>query len=201
MSIIHFQSTVIGTSSSGTPFAPTFFARQSTAPLTSPTAEGFSDLETPGSTSIDAETEFWLETTAGDCFIRLDAFGQGNGSFHEKWWDTGDADQGAPGTDENAMQLNERPDTVNIFTFAVDISAPSSSHVKIGTFTDDDKSTFFNPTDGVNYGWTLLMEASDPGDMGVSGSHVIQFTFRKAGFADLTVFYSGFADAQASDNS
>jgi hypothetical protein len=107
--------------------------------------------------------------------------------------------EGTPGTDENIFLLGERPDTVNIYTAALTDSEPDVDQVAIGSFTDDDKITFFNPTNGVNYGYELQVAAVDPGDKNQLGRMTLKFTFRKAGFIDLSVLFRSRGIAEADD--
>jgi hypothetical protein len=183
---------------SGINFAPTVIGQQEADGIV---CHAEADDSNFGPSSASADTSVWLETTASDCFIRVDGFANASSIADVNWFSPVDVDEGTPGTDEDVFVLNQRPDSVNIFTFSLDDSQPDTVHVKIGTFTDDDKSTFFNPTNAVNYGYELQINASDPGDGNQDGSQTIQFTFRKAGLNDLTVLYRTTGNAQADDAS
>ena len=201
MSLLQMLMGVTGTTGGGggsPPFTPTYLARQSAT--STPTVEAVGESYRPSPTSGLAETWLWIETTASETYVRLDANASGNLISTEEWWNPSDVSQGAPGVDEDALTLGARVDSVNIYTanYTQVVSGADMIMVKQGTFTDDDKITFFNPTNGVNYGWKLEASASDPGgDRTLIGYANIQFTFRKAGFADLTVTYCMATSADA----
>ncbi len=156
--------------------------------------------------SSDASSDFlvWIETSATDCFIYIEGDANGNVAAVIDWFDSGGGNQGAPGADRLVYQLNERPDSVNIFTSALDDTDTGINQQALpggGAFTDDDKTTFFNPVDTTEYGWKLDGFADDPGVSIANGDMTVQFTFRKAGYADLTVSFKGALFNEAEDGS
>lgn len=183
----------------GTVFTPTYYARQGIN-VGDRCVDSNGEDSDFGQSEADAATYLWVEVSASDTFIRLNGVVTGNGATSVNWFDTSDTNQGTPGVDENCIQLNERVDSMNIFTvFAT--TGPGITHVQDNeTFTDDDKSTFFTLTNDLKYSWRFLCQADDPGTGPiVAGAHVIQFTFRKAEFNDLTVTFRGDAYAEAED--
>ena len=144
-----------------------------------------------GAASASADSQIWVETDASQTYVRVD--GQASPETTLEWYDDNGSSQGDPGTDRNVLTLGQRVDSVNIFTKNNTTISGSPNLAAIGTYTNDDKSTFFNPTNGVNYGLDMQTSASagGPGSESEEGSFIIQITFRKAGFSDLTVEFKG----------
>lgn len=163
--------------------------------------KAWGDDLTEGSSSSTARTELCIKTTASETYVICNANGTGNGGgVDEAWYIPTDSDQGAPGTDEVIFTLGERIDSCNIYTAAVDEDA-ANVRTPLGTFTDDDKSTFFNPSDATLYGTRIVCTAMDSGGGPDTqfGGMTMQFTFRKTGFTDLTLTFKGYNTADAED--
>lgn len=158
----------------------------------------------PASASATADVGIWLIATADNCYVRCGV--QGSGDFGiEQWYNTSGTGQGDPGTigstGATVFELGAVPDTVNIYnandnTIA---GAPSFTNVS-GTYTSDDKSTFFSPTTSTKYGRRCNTSAfqSGFGTDTETGEVTIQFTFRKSGETDYTVTFRGRATSEAS---
>lgn len=179
----------------GSAFAPTLIGR---AAADGNTGSFIAENIEFGANGADAFAQLWLVTSATDCFIRIGGSAVGNSVNNEDWFNAAGVAQGAPGVNENVFQLNERPDSVNIFTAAN--SGSANTLLWSAAFTDDDKTTFFNPTDTSEYGYDMQAQANDPfGTSIITGVKDMAFTFRKAGFADLTATYRINVYAEAED--
>jgi len=155
-----------------------------------------------GSSSASCSLDLWILFTSTDAFVRVTTDASGSGATDERWFNPAGVSQGTPGLNENVYQLNERPDSVNIFTSVLDDSdsGVNRNNKPGGTlFTDDNQVTFFNPTNNVVYGYRLNAQANDPGASIARGDITLALTFRKAGASDLTVSFSGNVDAEAED--
>lgn len=169
-------------------------------------SRGLDSVLSPGTSVAQGACEIWLVTDASDCYIRVAATAVGNSIADDSWYDTASVDQGDPGNVGTSgtvvYQLNERPDSVNIYNAADNtvVGTPTFGNVTGGTaYTSDDKSTFFNPTDALKYGRKVDSDAVQSG-FGVKttdGNFDIQFTFRKAGYKDLTITFNGDGYARA----
>jgi len=156
-----------------------------------------SDYETSPS-SATADGSIWVETDASNAYIRVDGNASGNVTATVLWYNASHVSQGTPGVDQDVFILGQRPDSINIYTSASDVADNGISLAAIGTYTNDDKTTFFSPTNAVNYG--LKMDATSSAAPGVdfdNGSFTIQITFRKTGYTDLTVAYDVTVDTDA----
>ena len=194
MTIIHAQSAVASGGSSE--FAPTILGRiAATGLLVLGNGE---DYVFGGGSSCDAKAAIWLLRTGGDVYIRCGCHGTGNVVAEEAWYNEAGADQGDPGRETgagtNIFQLNSDVDSVNIYAAALDNNIQDSpaglQFSAYGTFTDDDKSTFFLPTADVKYGREVDCESAGP--QGTRRARItVQVTFRKAEFEDLTISFLG----------
>ena len=194
MTIMHFSSTISGGDQY---FAPTVYGRISSAGILV-LGQGEDYELDPGTSSCHGRAGIWLWRTGGDIYIRCGCWGDGNVIAQEIWYNGGGIDQGDPGRENTAgtdiMQLNSDVDSVNIYAAANDFVAAGSptdpTFSAYGTFTDDDKSTFFLPTVDTKYGRLITSDGS--GGSGVrEGTITVQYTFRKANYADLTITFRG----------
>ena len=168
--------------------------------------EAEADDESFPNASASADTDIWIVAEGGEIYIRVAANANGL-QTDTAWYDPDAVDQGAPDTNRipgtDVFSLGEYTGvTVNIYT----VRAPTPdglTHTKIGTFTDDDKLTFFALTDDVDYGWSYDAEANDPPGAGevdnVIDYAIHQFTFRKAGYNDYTISMSQQVAASATE--
>lgn len=160
----------------------------------------------PGTASTITDSAIHLIKTSTDCFIRVGC--NASPLTTEQWYNTGGTPQGDPGvstgTGTNVFQLNEVPDSVNIYNVAETNTLGTStfSNVNGGTsYTSDDKSTFFSPTTDAKYGRNIASDASCTGGFcsDIDDGYIqLQFTFRKTGADDYTVTFSGRARGNAS---
>lgn len=149
-----------------------------------------------------ARTELWLISSGSDIELRVSGFWNGDPLYSEaEWYNPDHVSQGAPDTDRTpgttVFQLGDRSGvTVNLYTVPGGDSGGTQNldWDKIGSFTDDDKSTFFNPTDSTDYGYrlTALATATYPDP---AGAEALQITFRKAGYNDFTITMECNSDA------
>jgi len=149
----------------------------------------------------------WLIKTSDNCYIRVGTDGSSNTVTSENWYNTGGTAQGDPGartgTGTTVFTLGQVPDTVNIYNVNENttLGTPTWANTPGGTsYTSDDKSTFFNPTQDAKYGRTIQCNASaGPGfDFDVhEGNFDVQFTFRKADISDYTITFQGHGRASA----
>ena len=195
MTIIHAQSVIASGGSSE--FAPTILGRIAATGVVSDMTAYDLEIE-PSQASADADTGLWVLRTGGDVYIRVG--GNASPPDEENWYNEAGVDQGNPGTQTSGgtviFQLNEDVDSVNIYAAALDtIIFNSPAFFKIGTYTDDDKSTFFLPTNDVKYGRQCTCESQ--GSDNNIGDHTIQVTFRKTGKDDLTVSFRSRTSAEA----
>lgn len=184
-----------------TVFNPTILGRTS---ATSPSSNyvvymASSDFElAPGTAVATGTSAVWLIKTSTDCFIRVG--GNTSPAGTEQWYNTGGTQQGDPGlqtgTGTNVFQLNQVPDTVNIYNKLDNntLGTCSFTNTSGGTsYTSDDKSTFFNPTQDAKYGRMVVAAASCTGGFCNDvddGYTQVQFTFRKSGLDDYTVTFT-----------
>lgn len=155
-----------------------------------------------GIASVDSRAYVWVVKTATTCQIRLSEYH--TDSATPNWYDTTGTPQGDPGnysgTYAVAFDLNAIPDTINIYTSNSTTLFGTPSFPAIGSWTDDNKSTFFNPTQDVLYGRYVDCNAvAGPGfDVDTEQGHTtLQFTFRKAGYTDYTISFKVQARAYA----
>lgn len=203
MSFLHAMTSILGSGGGASDFTPTLYGdAYSRASSSVVSADG--EETNKGPANADADTTIWLITSAGEMELRVQA-DWGGDTGDGTWWDELGVDQGAP--DNNRIpgtlifELGDRTGvTVNIFTTFQNLDS-SAVLTKIGTFTDDDGITFFNPTNATDYGWDLDASASDPGDTTVDATQRTRFTFRKAGFNDYVIEFQQEAHATASDES
>lgn len=184
----------------GSTFAPTVSGRLGLGTTATRVVEGSADdYVLGGGSSADGSCAIWVLRTGGDVYIRVGCRGAGNGTPVEQWYNQAGAGQGDPGEESTAgttiFQLNEDVDTVNIYASAFDSTTTGSPNfAAIGTFTDDQKTTFFLPTADVKYGRSL--DCDGGGGTGLNEALIsIEVTFRKAGLDDYTVKFTGFAFA------
>lgn len=196
MTIAHFSS--VTTAGGLQAFAPTVSGRLGLGTFLSRVVEGSGeDYVFGGSSSANGSCSVWVLRTGGDVYIRVGCNGSGSVVFEEAWYNQAGADQGDPGTEASAgttvFQLNEDVDSVNIYASAFDVNDQGSpSFSAVGTFTDDQKTTFFLPTADVKYG--RLLDCDGGGGSGNNtGRMSIEVTFRKAGYEDYTVKFTGYA--------
>lgn len=156
-----------------------------------------------GIANVDARAYVWLVKTATTCQIRLSEYHTDSG-LGINWYDTTGTGQGDPGNYSStyavAFDLNAIPDTVNIYTSNSTTVLGTPSFPQIGSWTDDNKSTFFNPTQDVKYGRYVSCNAqAGPGfdNDTEQGYSTLQFTFRKAGYTDYTISFKYEARAYA----
>ena len=156
-----------------------------------------------GPANSDSETHLWLVASASDIEIRVAA--DWNGSTGSTgWYNPAGVDQGAPDVDRvpgtTVFQLGVRDGvTVNLYTAYDDTPTEAGlTKTKLGTFTDDDQVTYFNPTNATDYGYRLDASADDPGNTNVFGTLAIQFTFKKTGYDPYTITMEMEASASAS---
>lgn len=157
-----------------------------------------------GPASADADTHLWVIASGGEIYLRVAGEWGGDTGFAE-WFNPAHVSQGAPDTNRvpgtDVFLLGDRTGvTVNIYTLTL-FTEPGLTWNKIGTFTDDDKSTFFALTNDVQYGYQYSANADDPGNDTVGGISAVQFTFRKAGLEDYTIIMSMACSADATDDS
>lgn len=200
MSIMTLSSTIQQPPPKPPSFEPTIFGRID--------ANGYvvyaSDTDfalSPGTASALDSAGLWVIQTATDCFIRVGRATNGDG---DQWYDTGGTGQGDPGiytgTGATVFQLNEQCDTVNIYNKQDTSTTGTPDFYAMGSYTSDDKGTFFAPTQDTKYGRRVEAVAFQSG-LGVDtedGQTTIQVTFRKAGLDDYTITFRGRARAQAS---
>ena len=177
-------------------FSPTISARQAGAGnAVDSFAEDFNF--DPGTSTADAQAGLWLYCTASDCFVRCGGDAGGNVIADVSWYNPAGVDQGDPGLHTGVgttiFQLGVRPDSVNIFTSqqTVDIGTCSFPTSIGSAWTDDNKSTFFNPTNDTKYG-KFATCGSGVGGGGLDadgGTFELQFTFRKSGYVDYTITF------------
>lgn len=174
-------------------FSPTELGRQGTVEADFVVRSIGLDSDIPTSFA-DGETDIWIETDAGETYIRVDGDASGNVEAQTDWVDDMDVGQGTPGTDEDVMTLGTRCDSINIYTVRADAGSNVTHSQQWGSFTDDDKSTFFSPVNGTQYGYRYRGTASDPGSDAGTVYHFLQITVRKAGYTDMTFNYVGKLD-------
>lgn len=203
MSIMHCASTINAQAQpGGGGFSPVIYGRVH--------ADGYVCLSdwldfalSPASANATADCGIWLIATADNCYIRVGVDGSGDFGI-EQWYNTGGTGQGDPGlisgTGTTVFELGTVPDSVNIYNANDNsiLGAPTFTTVS-GSYTSDDKSTFFSPTTSTKYGRRCNAVASQSG-FGTddeTGEVTIQFTFRKSGESDYTVTFRGRSNAQA----
>jgi len=156
----------------------------------------------PQAASASALSGIWVETTSttGYVVVGTSASASPSPSLTENWYDDTGAAQGDPGgigagSGTVVYTLLERPDSVNIYTVS-----STGTQTKLGTFTDDNQSTFTTLSDGTAYGYYNDCNASVAAGGGSdfdSADFEIQITFRKAGYNDVTISFKGSASASA----
>lgn len=169
-------------------------------------ARGRDDQISPGPALSTADAGIWILRTGGEIYVRVGCDATGNTVNIEQWYNTGGTGQGAPGTISSAGTTiftigGDTGVTVNLYIAnAVTVSGtPSFSDVPGGSWTNDDKSTFFTPTADTKYGRRVVTSASQSG-IGISneeGYTDLQITFRKSGETDYTITYRARADSEA----
>lgn len=178
-------------------FSPTFNGAQDPTVVGSSKADyEYADLGA-GNSDATASTNLTVEASTIDAIINIVGAQSGQpddaGSFAQ--------------ADTDIFNLNIRPDTVRVrkvsatATDSDPTNFPSTSPA-IGSFTDD---TDFNPTNGVKFGYkaACFVEAEDPPSNPPTTHEngrmllVVEFTFKKGGFNDLTVTYRILTDAIA----
>ena len=190
-------------------FAPTVLGDSIGVQATDFVVGSLGDDEEAGNSSASADTDLWIVATGGNIHIKVSGTASGNSAADVDWFNPAHATQGAPDTNRvpgtTVFSLGEITGvTVNIFTIRANVPDGLTS-VKIGTFTDDNKSTFFTPVADTDYGYAYNADADDPPSAGevdaVTDYSVRQFTFRKAGFNDYTITMGTNVDAGALDSS
>ena len=165
------------------------------------------DIGPNGTAISQGASAVWLIKSATDCFIRV-AADAAPGT--DNWYNTGGTAQGDPGTrtgtGTTVFQLNDIPDTVNIYNVVDTTTVPTPDYGNnfsgATAYTSDDKVTFFDPSQDSKYGRGIVCDAecineSFCGDT-EDGRSVIQFTFRKSGKNDYTITFLQRARATAS---
>lgn len=199
MTMPHFISTVSNAPPPVSVFSPTLSGRLD--------ANGYvvyandQDFQlAPTDAFADDRAAIWVIQTATDCFIRVGRWISGNG---DQWYNTGGTGQGDPGTytgtGTTVFQLNEQCDSVNIYNSLDNSITGTPTFTAIGSYTSDDKVTFFAPTQDTKYGRYVWADAEELG-IGTDtqiGEVTLQFTFRKSGYGDYTVTFRGRARAVA----
>lgn len=158
------------------------------------------NLGSPGPNAT-ARSYLWVVQEGGACKVYCAVNNSPN--VTNQWYNTGGSPQGAPGTWPSSgaviLDIGEEVDSVNIYTVAEnDLGTTGTlSFGEVGTFTDDDKTTFFAPSSGVDYGGYVDCNnpSTPPSANSCEGERVIQFTFRKSGRDDLTYTFQAHAYA------
>lgn len=193
MSIGHFASVISATQRRDDQFAPTIDGRVDADGIVEYSFE--SDFEiSPLDAYADDRAVIWLIKTSTDCFVRVGRW-QGGDPFDE-WYNGVGTAQGDPGlytgTGTTVFTLNEVPDTVNIYNKQDTTTTGSPVFTAYGTsYTSDDKTTFFNPTQDAKYGRYVDCSSAITG-LGTDtheGETTLQFTFRSSGKDDYTVTF------------
>lgn len=161
-----------------------------------------------GTSTAEAHSEVYIWATATDVEIRITGSAGGSTTEECEWFDENGVSQGttSPLSATTIFKYGSRTGvTVNIYTSNSGLPSDGCSRAKRGTFTDDDKTTFFNPTNSTKYGYELDCEARDPpfDPPPQSGGTImqIQFTFKKSGASDYTITFSVQVAASANDAS
>jgi len=151
-----------------------------------------SDIGIGTTVTNDAEVYLWVVMTATGCEVRVSELHEDFG--FASWYDTGGSAQGDPGayptTYATIYDLGEQPDSINIYTVSTTNTTGTPSFTAIGTYTDDNQTTFFAPTQDVKYGkYVRAATSAGPGfDVDIEqGEFRMKFTFRKAGASDVEV--------------
>lgn len=159
----------------------------------------------PADASAGDRAAIWVIQTSTNCFIRVGRWISGNG---DTWYNTVGVSQGDPGlytgTGTTVFELGEQCDSVNIYNSNDNTTdAPSAqgsvTYIAIGSYTSDDKTTFFAPTQDTKYGRQVYAQETETG-IGFNtavGEVTVQFTFRKSGYDDYTITFRGRARANA----
>lgn len=150
--------------------------------------------------SANASVRIYVVNEASDCLLKVDGLSAGSpiGADNAQALTT-------------IFNLNVRPDSVAIEQHPWPVQDSDSlnygsSSVKIGSFTDtQNPPTDFDPTNGIEYGWRYLtfVEAQAPGGNPPTGNEsgiadaIVSFTFKKSGYADLTLTYRVYAESEA----
>lgn len=153
-----------------------------------------------GPSGASATCRIWVETSASDTFVRIDITNKSGNDQNPDWYNTAGVAQGDPGSNQNALQLGERIDTVKIRLVASDEADDGVTVSQQGSFTDD---VAFNPTNAVQYGYNIECDSGVPPGVFDSddGYITIEFTFVKSGFTTLMVTYRANIDTEANDDS
>lgn len=184
-------------------FSPTIYGRQAAVNYV---VYAFGDTETIDfPAGAGSGCDIVLYATASDIELRVSAAATGNVAVDEEWYDTSGTPGDAGSGYVTIFKLNERTDvTVNIYTSNQTVGfGDGVTFSDQGTWTDDDKSTFFNPTNATNYGSTVDCDSSQtvPGSDADQGYFTLQFTFRKTGYNDYTISFQAFAQSQCTYDS
>lgn len=156
----------------------------------------------PGPASAANHSAVWVIQTATSCFIRV---GRWVNSAGTTWYNTTGASQGDPGAytgvGTTVFDLGEQCDSVNIYNSGDTQTLGTSTFSNpFGTsYTSDDKTTFFAPTQDSKYGRRVASSAFQSGfgsDI-EDGKTRLQVTFRKSGYPDYTIEFEVRARAQA----
>lgn len=161
-----------------------------------------------GNSTADASGRIYIWATASDIVIKVGGNASGNVSTDVLWWDNDSPSNSATAADYSPasggttiFSLGERTGvTVNIYTSNETTGFGSPTFPEMGTWTDDDKSTFFNPTNSTAYGGGVDCDASasmGAGPDSHQGFRTLQFTFRKTGYSDYTISFQAYVEALA----
>jgi hypothetical protein len=152
-----------------------------------------SDFAIDAVVSNDAEAYLWVEMTADNCYIRVSELHEDSATINN-WYNTAGVGQGDPGayptTSTIVYTLGEQPDSINIYTVSTTTTTGAPSFTAIGSYTDDNQTTFFSPVLSTKYGkYVRSATVAGPGfDVDVEqGEFRMKFTFRKAGYDDVEV--------------
>lgn len=196
MSAIHAGSVMSAARSAGGAFAPTIYGRVHANGLVLNSYDYAFDFD-PAFIAADTDAALWLIMTSTNCYIRC-----GGGAAADLWYNTAGVSQGNPGaytgTGADIFELGEQPDSVNIYNANNNTISNAPVFSAVGTYTSDDKSTFFAPTQDVKYGRRVIAALSlDFPDVVVeTGEITQQFTFRKAGYDDYTITFRARGEAE-----
>lgn len=161
-----------------------------------------SEIVLSGIAVVDARSYIYVIKGASDTYIRVARY-YTDTPLTDQWYNTVGVGQGSPGAYPSSwatvFQLNDIPDTINIYRTS-QTQSEFPSFPAIGSYTSDDKVTFFNPTQDVKYGGYVDCHAdAGPGfdQETEEGTSKLQVTFRKAGRVDYTITFKVHAKAVA----
>lgn len=180
-------------------FAPTYNPGDNQYPFELDWAEANYEYSNYGPGTSSADCDLWLVAvaSASDTVITIEAIEDGSGT-----------NQGGRAiAPRNVFTLNVRADEIKVelisgaYVDSDHTNYPSTNTI-LGSITD---GVFFSPANGIDYGYGLnaSVQAQVGGSPPPTGSENgqmisrIRFTFRKAGYYDLSVDYEVRCEAQA----